>query len=181
MRNIFKSLTIVAVMLAASNVSAAIISDFVDIHQVNHGYLLLNRGQSYTITHDLSDNGVPDDFSVESAWLRVGLADDLWDPWFQSEIALISGPGVNSGNLEVGGNIFQYDYRYVGVGYAGLDALNATGQLQVTITSLYGDFYWKNSELFAYITPVNVSEPATLALLGIGILGLGLARRRKDA
>src|SRR5690606_19326498 len=138
----------VAFVLAASNASAALISDFVDIHQVNHGFLLLNSGQSYTITHDLTDNGVPDSFSVDSAWLHIGLADDLWDPWFESEIALISGPGVNSGNLEVGGNIFQYDYRYVGVGSTGLDALNSSGLLQITIKSLRGDFYWKNSELF---------------------------------
>lgn len=186
MHNILKSLAVITLVLVGANTNAKIVSDFIDIHEDNNGYLLLSAGEAYTVTHDLTDNGVPSDYQVEDAWLTIGLADDIYgwwngDPWGQLEFALITGQGVNSGNVEVDGNIFHYDYQFLSVGTNGVAELNNFGQLEVTITSLYGDFYWKNSELFASIAAVNVTEPKTLALLFIGALGLGLARRRKDA
>ena len=185
MYKILKSLAVTLMLVAGANASATVISDFVNIREDNNGYVLLSAGDSYTITHDLTDNGVPDLYQVEAAWLSIGLADDNYIRWSgdqrnEREFALITGEGVNSGKVEVDGNIITYDYQFLNVGNSGIDALNNFGLLEITITSLGGDFYWKNSELFAYITPVNVGEPKTLVLLAIGVLGLGLARRRKE-
>lgn len=182
MHKFLKSLAVLAILVAGVNTNAGIITDFVDLHSVNGNYVLLSAGQSFTITHDLTDNGVPDQFLVDSASLRIGLADDHNGNWLSEvfEVAFVIGEGV-IGLFEVGGNIFSYDYRTLPVYQAGVDSLNTIGALEITITSLLGDFYWKNSELTAVVSPVSVSEPKTLALLAIGIVGLALVRRRKNA
>lgn len=183
MRTLVKTALLGLILSFASQAGAVIISDFVNIREVNNAYLLLKEGQSYTVTHNISDNGVPDLNQVDSAWLRLGFADDWRDFWFESEVALVSGSGI-LGSFEVDGSILSYDIRYLGVGADGVDDLNADGLIEVTVASKdlwwgKGDFYWKTSELFADISPVNVNEPATLIMLGIGLLGLRLVRRKK--
>lgn len=181
MKILVKTLAFLLSIGVASSASALVISD------INNPYAYLNEGQSRTITHDLTDDGVPTDFSVVSASLTLSFSDGaLWD--LAIDLAGISGEGL-SGTYEVDGtHLFGFDIRVLGVGEAGITALNAFGQLEVTVTALdtplwlgHNNFWWKTSRLDATVEPREVPEPGTLALLGFGLIAIGLrsGRRRK--
>lgn len=167
-------------LVLASSASAMLVYD------VKEPGVKLKEGDSHTISHDLTDEGVPDDYLVTEAWLKLSFSDGLIAGDLSKDLAGVSGDGL-SGTFEVDGtHLFGYDIRVLNVGGSGIDSLNSAGLLEVTVTALdtkwyegFNDFWWKVSKLKAKVEPVPVPEPATAALLALGLGGLVASRRRQ--
>jgi hypothetical protein len=55
--------------------------------------------------------------------------------------------------------------------------LQTDGKLKVSLRAKSGDFWFRKSELT--VNAEAIPEPTTFAMLGLGLLGLGLVSRRK--
>jgi len=142
----------------------------------------VKAGGSYTYSHDLTDNlnaFTPFSDVITNFSLALDIYDDKSDRWFEGELASIDITGLTQGFV----TSFQFgnDAFTSGVTLLGLIELNLAGTLTVTVNSLLGDFNVGTSTLTARGYTAQVPEPGTIALLGLGLLGVGLGRRKKLA
>lgn len=178
-RNIFKSVVAAAALAFSASSFAGVITDVVeqDFFLQSTGPFFNPTPAVYDYQHNLNDNAIPFTFgSAISANLSINIYDD--DDFF-GEAAVIQ---VEALDLDSGG----LWGAIVGIAAPGwvndlqveaLVALNADGFLDVEISGL-GGFIIGNSTL--RVTTADVPEPALLALFGLGLAGLGFARRKQN-
>lgn len=161
-------LTLAGLVAGISVAHAGLITDTVENNQY------LSTWQSYSYTHDINDDGFTLGSAVSGS-LSIDIRDDQDQWWETLEWSLIV---VDDFDFDTDGFTFNANDFHNGLELEALASLNANGMLDVTVTSLWGDFYLGDSVL-SVIT--EVPEPGTIALVGAGLFGLFIARRRKDA
>ena len=162
MKKVFSILSALALLSISSFSNAGVITDTVEQN------VYVGWWGSHTYSHDITDDG----FSLGSAnsgTLSIAVSDDR-DSWLEfggeSILFVVEAFDFDTGSFSFGSGFFG-DLEVNALG-----ALNNDGMLEVTVASLWGDFYVGDSVL-----TVDVPTPSTLVLMSLGLLGLGAVRK----
>jgi hypothetical protein len=165
-----KKIVLISALLFGVSVQAGVITDTEEVNT------LVGWGGDAQWTHDLSDHGFVLG-SAESATLSIEFWDDS-KKW--SDLGELVSIIVGTIDFLDGAIFYTPTSDWSGaLGLNSLVGLNSTGQLNVTVWSLFGDFHIGNSVLEVTTAQLaSVPEPGSLILFSLGLLGLGLLRRK---
>jgi len=166
-----------AALLTTTAANAIPIVDTVDQN------IFLQTGNTYSYTHNLLDDGFnPGTTTATSGTFEVQFSDDADAAW---EVILIVFDrfDFNTNGLSVSSSASPFSNQ---LEIDTLAKIDSTGMLDITIASLWGDFFVGQSVLTIETTDNLVStpdvrsipEPGVLGLLCIGLIGTGVTRRK---
>ena len=172
MKSLKNLVAVAACLFSASSFAVPI----TDVEIFGTGGHKLNSGKQFSWTHNILDQGFTLG-SAESASIEIAFRDDekkfIKDGF---EFATIQ---IGFFDLEDGSLFVIPTTNWFGdLGISSLAKLNADGTLFVEVTSTLGDFFIDRSTLTVNTLDVDVPESSSLMLLGLGLLGLGLMRRK---
>lgn len=164
------------VLLTTSVANAIPVTDTIDQN------IFLDTGDSYSYTHNLLDDGF-NLGTAKSGTIDIQFTDDRDSAWEVISI-VVDAFDFDTGGLSISSSARSYSSA---LEVNALAEVNSSGMLDITISSLWGDFYIGQSILTVesigggsiLASDTNsVPEPGVLGMLAIGLLGIGVAGRR---
>ncbi len=149
--------------------------------QMNWNEVTISSTSALDWWHELDDYAPSEGMIITSALLTVDLIDSSNKGNEDFTFVIGNSAPYQSAGFKNINNGSQGDSYNIEITGQALEDLNTFGKLHVSLTAESGSFQLVSSTLTAIDPPSAVPEPGSVGLLGLGLAGLGVIRRRKSA